>query len=215
MTLHTWWASWGALTQRLLSLFASFASMGGVLFAFLPPTSEMPAWAWIVLFFAGMCLLLLVILEFGARRHLRVYRKSDGEGIRQYMQRWIEHGGVAAIWTRDMTWAQNADMRKLLKEKAKKHELVLCLPEKNELARELAGLGADVYEYGRDILESPSSRFTITSYGKSGSMVAVGRPRGEIHVIEEFDEGGHPAFALAHDLVSFAKTTSRYRNVQR
>src|SRR5206468_672153 len=59
-------------------------------------------------------------------------------GIKRYMLNWIEHGGRVAIWTRDMSWAQNPETRRLLTEKARRNELILCLPELNELARERA-----------------------------------------------------------------------------
>jgi hypothetical protein len=68
--------------------------------------------------------------------------------------------GRVAIWTRDMSWAQNADTRRLLRDKAVRGELILCLPEENELARELAVAVAEVCAYGANHLDAPASRFT-------------------------------------------------------
>ena len=122
------------------------------------------------------------------------------------MHDWIEHGGRVAIWTRDMSWAQNPETRRLLAEKARRNELILCLPELNELATELAAAGAEVCAYGARRLESPASRFTIALFGRDGSRVAVGRAEGDTHVIDEFSAGGHPAFHLADDLITLVRS---------
>ena len=44
--------------------------------------------------------------------------------------------------------------------------------------------GAEVIAYGT--LDVPATSFTITNYGRGGSRVAVGRPSGKLHVIQEF-----------------------------
>src|SRR6266571_3685379 len=95
-----------------------------------------------------------------------VFARTDSEGIKRYMHDWIQHGGRVAIWTRDMSWAQNAQTRRLLREKAERRELILCLPEPNELARELSAAGAEICAYGAQHLESPASRFTIAFFGR-------------------------------------------------
>ncbi|HKB24949.1 MAG TPA: hypothetical protein VKG64_07820 [Methylomirabilota bacterium] len=188
-----------------MALVASFASMGGLLVAFLPSPRNLPSWAVALLVSATLFLVLLVVLEFLDRRGRRVYAKSDAEGIKRYMHGWIEHGGRVAIWTRDISWAQNPETRRLLTEKARRNELILCLPELNELAGELARAGAEVCAYGARLLESPASRFTIAFFGRDGSRVAVGRAEGETHVIDEFSAGGHPAFHLAADLITLVR----------
>jgi len=125
------------------------------------------------------------------------------------MHGWIAHGGRVAIWTRDMSWAQNSDTRQLLMDKAKRGELVICLPECSGLASDLRRVGAEVCVYGNSLLESPSSRFTVALLGRDGSRVAVGRAEGDTHVIDEFNSGGHPAFHLAADLVALARALQR------
>jgi len=145
------------------------------------------------------------VLEFFSQRGRRVYAKGDTEGIKRYMHAWIEHGGRVAIWTRDMSWANNADTRGLLKKKAGRGELILCLPEQNALTKELAAAGAEICTYGAQCLESPASRFTIVFFGRDGSRVAVGRADGDTHVIDEFAASGHPAFYLAEDLIALVR----------
>lgn len=147
----------------------------------------------------------LVVLEFLDRRGRRVYARTDADGIKRYMHDWIQYGSRVAIWTRDMSWANNPETRQLLTEKARRNELVVCLPEINDLAMELKSSGAEVCNYGASLLESPASRFTIAYLGRDGSRVAVGRAEGDAHVIDEFSAGDHPAFHLAADLVTLVR----------
>jgi hypothetical protein len=205
LKLRTWWVAWGDVVRKLVALVASFASMAGLLVAFLPSPKDLPSWAVALLVLTIIALVALVVLEFTDRRGRRVYAKDDTQGIKRYMHSWIEHGGRVAIWTRDMSWAQNPETHRLLTEKARRGELILCLPETNALARELSEAGAEVCAYGAHLLEAPASRFTIVFFGRDGSRVAVGRAEGDTHVIDEFSTGDHPAFHLAADLVTLAR----------
>jgi hypothetical protein len=214
MKLRTWWKAWGEVVQRVLALFGSLASLLGLLVMFLPPPGNLPWWAIALLLSAAVCVIVLVALEFLAHRRRRVYAKSDRDGIRRYMHSWIEHGGRVAIWTRDMTWAQNPETRRLLTRKARQGELILCLPKQNQLATELAAAGAEIRAYGASRLESPASRFTIVFFGRDGARVAVGRAVGDTHVIDEFDSGAHPAFHLAEDLVALARAQQADRRAE-
>ena len=161
MKLRTWWMVWGDLVRKLVALVASFASMAGLLVAFLPSLKDLPSWAVAVLVVAVVAFIALVVLEFTDRRGRRVYAKDDTQGIKRYMHSWIEHGGRVAIWTRDMSWAQNPETHGLLIEKARRGELILCLPEIKALACDLSEAGAEVCAYGARLLEAPASRFTI------------------------------------------------------
>ena len=205
MKLRTWWKAWSELVQKLVALAGSLASLIGLLVVFLPSPKDLPWWALALLISAAFFFIVLVVLEFLSHRGRRVYAKNDAEGIRTYMHHWIEHGGRVAIWTRDMSWAQNAETRRLLREKAKRNELILCLPELNPLATDLASAGAEVCAYGTQHLESPASRFTIVFFGRDGSRVAIGRADGDTHIIDEFDARGHPAFYLAEDLIALVR----------
>ncbi len=59
------------------------------------------------------------------------------------MHDWIEHGSRVAMWTRDMSWAQNPEALRLLTEKARSNELIPFLPAVNELASNDASAGAN------------------------------------------------------------------------
>jgi hypothetical protein len=203
ISLRNYWIVWG---KEYVTLAASFASILALLLVFLPPPKE---WMW---WMTALIVLTVVFLGFfiasEVRRHRGryVYARSDSEGIRKYLHNWIEHGGRVAIWTRDMSWAQNRETHDLLIRKAKDSELILCLPKLSELARELKEAGAEVCAYGAERLESPESRFTITNFGIGGSRVAVGRPEQGIHVIDEFSADGQPAFHLAKDLIDLVRS---------
>ena len=116
------------------------------------------------------------------------------------MYKWIKNGGRVAIWTRDMSWAKDGKIRSLLRTKSGDGELVVCISKPTDLTAELGSLGAEIYFYG-DHMQTPESRFTIANFRVAGSSVAVGRPDGRWHIIEEFQAGHHPAFHMAFDLV--------------
>lgn len=204
--MKNWWKSWGELVQKLITLFGSYASLIGILVFLVPSQQAVPNWEVGLILFSLFLLAVLVFLEINSYRGRKVYARDDTDGIKRYMHRWIDHGGRVAIWSRDLSWADNEDTRNLLRRKASQDELILCLPEQNDFVRELATLGAEVCAYGADRLESPASRFTITSFGRNGARLAVGRGEGDTHVIEEFDSSGDPAFHLAEDLVALART---------
>jgi hypothetical protein len=214
MKLRTWWKAWSELVVKFVAIAGSLASLVGLLVWSLPSPKNLPWWTIALLVLAMFCLFLFVALEFLALRGRRVFAKSDTGGIKRYMHNWIEHGSRVAIWTRDMSWTQDGDTRELLKRKAARGELILCLPQQNEFATELAAGGAEVCAYGANRLESPASRFTIIFFGRDGARVAVGRAEGDTHVIDEFDAGGHPAFYLAVDLIALVRAQCADRKAE-
>ena len=205
MDFGTWWKGWSELVYKLVPLAGSVASLIALLVIFLPSPGELPWWAIILLVVAVVFFLLLVILEFIFHKGRQVYAKTDTHGIKSYMHNWIEHGGRVAIWTRDMSWADDTETQAHLMKKAQRNELILCLPEKNPLANELESAGAEICAYGPNLLESPASRFTIIFFGRGSARVAVGRAEGDTHVIDEFDSASHPAYYLAEDLITLVR----------
>lgn len=97
-----------------------------------------------------------------------------------------------------MTWANTEESSKVLTEKARDSELIIYVPKSTPLTDELRSAGAEVYERG-DLCNEPKSRFTIANYGRAGARVAVGHREDDLHVIDEFSEGHHPAYWLAVD----------------
>lgn len=206
--IQRWYKSRHGSIIKLVLLFGSIASILTLYDNFFPNPKSLPWWADVLLILTAFFLVILFILELRARPKRRVYSKRDNAGILKYMHEWIEHGGRVAIWTRDMSWANNEKTERLLTRKAKRQELLLFLPTSNALADRLSNAGAAVHYYGTEFLESPASRFTIANFGRAGSSVAVGRPSGDSHVIDEFTMGDHPAFHMAADLISLTRSFS-------
>lgn len=132
-----------------------------------------------------------------------IIHNSDPDEIRDFMLGWIEGGGRVAIFTRDMSWAQDCKKTMaLLRKKASRGELVVCCPKKIELLNSVPGAEVHVYDKARF---TPRARFTIVRYENNEARVAVGRKIGRDHVIDEYAPGDHPAFSMAEDLVMFAR----------
>lgn len=167
------WLRWGDLVQRLLASVGSQASLVGLLLALSPQPIVLEGWLRVLVGMAFLLALASVYLEIksdlAAHRRLRVYRRDDAAGIKAYMRKWIDSSGRAAIWTRDLSWADDAPTMNLLLQKAKDKNLSIFLPRINEAARRLRDAGAEVYAYGGNSLEAPASRFTIAFFGNGGS----------------------------------------------
>ena len=204
--LLRWWASRRRTLRNLLLLFGSFGSIFALFLNFFPDIKLIPWWGIALLALAAIFAVSLALFEIFERPHRRIFRKDDATGILNYMHDWIEHGGRVAIWTRDMSWANNDKTRQLLELKAQRQELLILLPSPNPLSQQLSTSGAEVIYYGLDRIDSPASRFTITNFGRDGGSVAVGRARGDTHVIDEFYDGIHPAYHIASDLIALARS---------
>lgn len=204
MGFKGWWFTWKKLILKLVTLAASLTSVIELLFNFLPPVNYLPWWAISLLIIIGILFIIMVSWEIKEQLGRRVYDKCDIAGINNYMYHWIEHGGRVAIWTRDISWARDPRIKSLLLEKAKRRELILCMPKSTNLSKELVDAGAEVDIYGASTYE-PASRFTIAFFGRDGSRVAVGKMDGNSHIIEEFSADAHPAYHLAADLIALAR----------
>ena len=195
---------WVGLLTRILLLSGSFASVAGASLSLIPPPYDIPKWGVVALTLAGVLFVLLVVLEFNSYQPYRVFRQGNDRAIGRYMYKWIKRGGRVAVWSRDMSWANNERMYDLLEEKAGAGNLILCISQPICLSQKLSAAGAEVYVYG-DWLTQGISRFTIANFERDGSSVAVGRAVRHSHVIEEFQEGHHPAYHIAADLVKLVR----------
>lgn len=139
---------------------------------------------------------------------IRTYLANNRAGINRYLYRRIDSGGPVAIWTRDMNWADTEKMTELLRRKAQRGQLIICLPQEIPQSDELKQIGAEVFAYGA----SPATdyRFVIVNHGRAGSRVVMVRLGAKFHWIQEYaaaDE--HPAFYMAHDLVQMVMAQER------
>ena len=183
----------------LATIVGSLASVLGLVVSFLVSSADF-SWLMVVLIITSVVLIAVTLgVVFRSGPKTQVYRGEDRTGIRNYMFRWIRNGGRVAIWTRDMSWVNDQEMKDLLRGKAESRELIVCLPQETAFTGRLRDDGAEIIAYGS--LDSPSSSFTIVNYDRNGSRVAVGRPEGNLHIIQEFSVSDAPTFQIANDLV--------------
>lgn len=203
----TFWETWGSLVQRLLASVGSQASLVALLLVFAPQPLELKGWTLALIVLAMVLAVVSVWLEVTAERKAhrgrKVYLRDDAEGIKAYMRSWIDSSGRAAIWTRDLSWADDDQTRRQLEAKASSGNLDIFVPIENDLCARLRGVGARVHVYGGRRMQAPASRFTIAFFGNGGSKVAIGRAVAGMHVIEELGTDD-PAFHMATDLIAIA-----------
>jgi hypothetical protein len=190
------------LTTILVVHVASFASILGLYFTLTPLSVPRPDWHWLILgaaIFGAVALAVYAIVEF-FRSEPKKYRSQ--KKINSFMCRWVSSGGRVVIFSRDMSWAREDQVRKILLEKAERGELTIFLEHTIELTDELRERGATIVTY-QSLGHTPRARFTIVGYGREGARVAVGVQENGYHVIQEYRNGFHPFFAVAEDLVRF------------
>lgn len=183
----------------------AFASIWSVIIALLMQLPSLP-WgitAVIASVIVFPLLLWAVVAVIKSDAPTKIFRVADQIGIRNYLYRWISNGGRVAVWTRDMSWANDPEIDRLLLSKAQAGELIICLPRAIEKSDYLRDMGAEVVVYG--LWDAPAISFTIINYNRAGSRVAVGRAWGDKHIIQEFSDGEHPAFHMAQDLVRMVR----------
>jgi hypothetical protein len=181
---------------------ASYASILGLYFTLVPLDHPRPHWHWVLLGASILATIGLILNEFLDYRRSAPKIYTSRKKITAYMRKWVSGGGRVAIFSRDMSWAKADPIRTILREKAARDELMICLEHPIELTDELKELGAQIVTY-QDLKHIPRSRFTIIDFGRDGARVAVGVQEQNGHVIQEFRSGHHPFFAVAEDLVRF------------
>jgi hypothetical protein len=116
------------------------------------------------------------------------------------------------IFSRDMSWTTEPRIRDLLFQKARAHELTLCVQRHIPISNELRDHGARVVTYS-ELGYVPKSRFTIIDYERDGARVAIGQRIAGRHIIEEFDSRSHPLFSVAEDLIKLLCAYDERKNV--
>lgn len=205
--MQQWWSRWREVFLRLIAFTTATAALLGFTLPDLKAIDQLPWWRVTFGVVSVVLLIVVFILEIRSVPSHFAFQRSDSKNIKKYMHNWIANGARVVIWTRDMSWAKDKDTEDLLLEKARRGELIICLPSMTALTKRLESEGAEICAYG-EVLSSPASRFTITLFERDGSRVAVGRGVGSKHIIDEFDARDHPAFYLAKDLVRLARLAS-------
>lgn len=186
---------------------AIYASILSLYFTLQPLGTDRPWWHWLLVAFAIIACFLLILREIVA--HMRSVPKTyrSPRKINLYMRKWVSSGGRVVIFSRDMSWTDDEATRQVLREKAGRNELTICLEHPIRFTNELRQQGAQIVTYGA-LGHVPLSRFTIVDFGREGARVAVGVKVGNDLVIQEFRSGDHPFFAVAEDLVKLLLASS-------
>lgn len=135
-----WVQSRWPVVVRLLSFTSAVGGSLSVPFT-LSPFKNWGTIGYVMLGVSAAFLVVGIVLEIRAECSTTVFAKANQRGIRDYMYRWIQHGGPVAIWTRDHTWVADDEMRSLLADKARLGELTLCVPSETAFSRKLAAAG--------------------------------------------------------------------------
>jgi len=198
------------MPNRLLSVLGSIASLFGCVFVFHEPDKPFTVTQSVFLGLAIVLSAWVVFSEIKAYWYRLPRQYKSQKSIRDYMFEWISGGGKVCVFSNDMSWVNDDEMKNMLLAKAEADELTILLPVPIALTEELKTKGAHVITYA-PLKCTPKSRFTVINDGRDGAQVAIGRRIRNVHCIEEFAEGEHPVFAVASDLVEILRQYSANR----
>lgn len=193
---------------RYFGHFGTFASLIGLVCT-IKPEGKLTSPGMVVLICICVLSLVLAIYE-----EIKLYRSKKGkvysskENVRNYMYKWISQEGVTFIFSRDLSWVSDEEMKNLFRNKARNRELKLCVAESIPFVTELADLGAEIYTY-KQLDYTLKTRFTFVKVGRIDCKVAIGREVKGSHFIEEFKATDEPVFSIASDLMEVLSRGNR------
>lgn len=199
------------LIVELLSLTGSLASLISLFVSIRPANSPYEFRETLLVSVSLVLGLFLAYMRVRSYLASRPICLEPGREIRDYMYNWISKGSQVMIFSRDLTWANDHEMRTLLKKKAKRGELSICLRAHISLSDELRIAGATIFTYG-GLDFTPSARFTIINHGRSDAHLAIGRVSEGKHIVREIVSGQDPLFALASDLADIVMKVNQKRD---
>ena len=188
------------LAWRLANIVALFASVASLVAMLKPDRSSYTNFEVAIIVVIGALFTWLTISDIRDYIKKRPHRLQSDTAIRNYLYRWISQGSRVHIFSRDVSWIQDEEMKDMLENKASMNELNITVLEHIPVLDSLVQAGATVNYYS-DLSYIPQSRFTIANWGRSDARVAVGHREGGVHIVEEFSAGEHPVFYVANDLV--------------
>lgn len=140
------------------------------------------------------------IIKLIREKSKNVFHANDTDGIKNYMEQWLNNDSRVVIVTRDMSWvSENDAIYNILLRKAKKDELTIIVKNSKNIVKQLETQGAKVFQYN-NINFTPSVRFTFINYGLSNPRLAIGFKEHDFHKIKEFEKCGAIEYALAEDI---------------
>jgi hypothetical protein len=205
------------MLRILITIFvqiASLASIFGFYFTIFPLNEHQPIWHVVLLTLLTTAIIVTTLWEIVVywKSRPKIFKLTQPSLIREYMRKWVAHGGRVVIFTRDMSWADTQDIINTLHAKARRRELTICIQAPIALTNDLKESGAEILPYA-ELGHVPRSRFTIVDFEREGARVAVGGTVDGKHMIQEFTSGHHPFFAVAEDLVKLILAYQRQNNV--
>lgn len=193
------------LYPKIIVELATLCSFIGFVYTFYPNYKNYGAkeWGIIGIFIISFIITLSITIYDHYNSKPKSFPIDRKDKIKKYMNNWIKNTGRVAIFTRDMSWLDEKSTE-ILVEKAKKNELIICLPKEIEAIKPFKELGAEVIVY--NVEYDPKVRFTITNYGLATARIAVGRSSadGKKHIIDEYKMGENFC-ELGNDIVSILK----------
>lgn len=194
------------LALRFISTMGTVVTAASVMLA-----SSIPIPFIVKLLLLGLILLALILSTIDAAYYWRARPKHfalNSQPIKDYMAKWLNSGGRSAVFSRDLSWADEDAVANLLQEKARKGELIIFAGRQTDLLSSLIDSGAEVFNY-KDLRFVPKARFTIVDYEKEGARLAIGFQEDGKHVIYEYGPRDHAMMALAGDLVNLARQVAQ------
>lgn len=190
---------------------ASYASILGLYYSVASQEAERLYWHKILLIIIFIFTVITIFHDVKSFLRARPRRYKDDRKIVQFMETWVKNAGRVVIFSRDMTWASEKNVKAILEEKSKRGELTICLEKSTEITDYLEPFGANIITY-KELGHVPKSRFTIVDFDRHGSRVAIGAKINGTHVIQEFENGPDILFAITEDLVKLLIGFQEYKN---
>lgn len=204
-----------ALLIKLVTILVSLGASVRLVLSFKDPTTSISIWqaAGILLIVALTAILLFTEIQDYRKSRIKVL-KSETQ-IRDFMYDLVSNGNRVCIFTRDMSWAHDKNMKDMLTNKARAGDLTLVMPGPTELSTMLQKESATVHYYGT-ATPPTKTRFTITNVDRAEVRITIGRNEGtKRHTIETFaEQHGHPAYSLAQDLASLLRAINPSTSVR-
>lgn len=155
----------------------------------------------------------LQLSDFKNRKKARHILETEQEA-NAYLKQWIgTNSGHVFIYTNDMSWAENPELMKLLKKKARASNLTICLRKSTQEAQTLQEAGAKLYILSNH--DEVHSRFIIVNYNDPNPRVSVyKRDDHEGFINEQYDTQSNPAVVTVFmDLAKLSVSTAAVQYV--
>ena len=126
---------------------------------------------------------------------------KDKNAISRHLEDWLRNGGRCFILTRDLSWADDDNVKNCLLEKSAKGEIVIFMQKETTVSAHLHTQGADV-RYYENFNYTFKNRFIISHWGTTVSKLTIPAVQGDAHVNHIYDSS-HRIYAYATEMAEF------------